>query len=561
MSPKKEHHTHHRLVGFVVFAALAAACAAPAPSAPSSPVPAATVAPTEAPQAKATSAPEPTAVPPTAVPESTDKNFKGQLIVSVNGANPDLGQFKGLVEAYKKVQPDVEVIIEGPPSGTEYATWLGTQLAAGDVRPDIVSGNYQPSYAKYVNLDKYRFQTNPHTGKTWDEDLDWNFFGFGTPRIMLATEAVHVTWVYNKDLLDKVGIAAAPQTFNEFVAACDKLKAAGITPIGANFAWQLPQWFAGIWWDQYNRKIVEQVRAQPGDFNFDDDKDGAFKFDVNDRFMEGKYTVNNLRLFAGIRDGKIRFDTPEMADFIGNMAKVFPRCASPNLFVESGAYYSEFLQQQVAMIAHWSVPVVANDMASMDKFSAERLKDMKIEDAAKLKSFNWGTFNFPSMEGSLVQAPARGIESATGVYGSIIDKNSAQTELAVDFLTFWFSQPGYQAYVNSGLADTKTPYVPGGPIMVRGVKLTEELQKQMDSIVMVGNAENGLNTWWLGLPGENLYKQSLNNYKDALEGKITPEEFGKRQQALWTDNFPEILTALKLTNANLDNPARDPAAQ
>ena len=37
-------------------------------------------------------------------------------------------------------------------------------------------------------------------------------------------------WVYNKDLLKKVGYDSIPATWDEFLTMCGKLKAAGITP-------------------------------------------------------------------------------------------------------------------------------------------------------------------------------------------------------------------------------------------------------------------------------------------------------------------------------------------
>lgn len=45
---------------------------------------------------------------------------------------------------------------------------------------------------------------------------------------------------YNKTLFDQAGIAEAPQTWEEFDAACEKLVAAGITPITADDAYMTP---------------------------------------------------------------------------------------------------------------------------------------------------------------------------------------------------------------------------------------------------------------------------------------------------------------------------------
>ena len=50
---------------------------------------------------------------------------------------------------------------------------------------------------------------------------------------------------YRRDVLDAAGIAEAPRTFTDLVAACDKLKAAGIEPfaIGTRDLWPAAAWF------------------------------------------------------------------------------------------------------------------------------------------------------------------------------------------------------------------------------------------------------------------------------------------------------------------------------
>ena len=549
-----------------------AATSAPAATEPTAAAPAeatsaeATSAEATAPAAEATTegtAAEPTAATSSETTASGGKKFKGTLVISTNnGSDPDDGRFKGLFEAYKKVQPDVELIHEGAPQGTGYDTWLGTQLAAGDVRPDIVAGNYQPTYGKYLNLDKYRFETNPYTGRTWDEDLDWNFFVARDPkgqRYMLPTEAVHIMWFYNKDAFAKAG-ANVPTNWDELSDACDKLLAAGITPIATNYQWKLPQWIIQIYLNQYFPEWVEEVRAQPGDYNYDPELDGKFTYSPSDMFAEGKFNLNPVRRLKAIKEGRIQFDTPEFIELVNNMKKVFPRCASPSLFVDT-TDYSEFLQQEVAMIIDgtWSLPGLTSDMKNLNNLDEQKLKDLKITDASKLKPFEWGTFENPPMTGGLVKQGVRSVESASGVYGSIIDKNAEQTELAVDFLMFWFSKPGYQAWVDGGIA-SPTGYNVSGPIMVRDISLPEDLAAMVGSIKMMGNAENGRYYPWDfgGVP--DLDKEARDQYKQALEGKVSSEDFAKSLQKMWDDNWDEILKKAGLTEDNIANPAVQPGS-
>lgn len=530
--------------------------------------PAATAAPV-ATEAVSTAAPEvaPAAtaaaeLPPVPAANAPTKKYKGTLVVANNGVNPSTKPaLDALAAAYKQVQPDVEVLFEGPPNsepGT-YDTWLGTQLAAGEPRPDIVSGNYQATYGKYVNLDQYRFQTNQYTGNTWDQDLDWNFYiarNAKGERIMLPSESVHIMWFYNKDLFAKAGVQP-PTNWDELVSASEKLQAAGITPIASNFVWKVPQWVYEIYNDQYVRDRAELVRAQPGDFNYDEDLDGKFSFDVNSKFLEATYTPSRVRYLQAIRDGKIKFNTPETVELVTNLSKVFPKYASKSLFVDT-TDYSEFLQGQVAMIidGSWSLPGLARDMQNINSLTAEQLETLKIEDASGLKAFEWGTFENPPMTGGLVKAPVRSVESASGVYGSVINKDAEQTAMAVDFLMFWLSAPGHQAYINGALA-SPAGYSPAGPIKVSGVTLPANLQAPLDNLTAMGNAENGF-TGDIGLGVAELDTQVKNMYKEALEGKITPEQFAANLQKMYDDNFQTIVEKSGLTMEDIDSPERAP---
>jgi hypothetical protein len=105
------------------------------------------------------------------------EDLQGQIVLSLLGNNPDQPVIDAMNAAYKSIRPNVEIIWEYPGTSADgYPTWLGTQVAAENIRPDVVSGNYFPNFEGYLNFDQYRYLTNPHTGRTWDEDLDWNFF-------------------------------------------------------------------------------------------------------------------------------------------------------------------------------------------------------------------------------------------------------------------------------------------------------------------------------------------------------------------------------------------------
>lgn len=122
--------------------------------------------------------------------------LRGRVVVATLQNPPKQAQ-EALTKAYQRLQPGVEVIWETKNYGNvgDYTSWLGTQLAADRVRPDIVSGNYVPTFGNYVNFDEYAGQTNPYTGNAWREDYRLDLYrelNTQGERYLIGTEGVHL---------------------------------------------------------------------------------------------------------------------------------------------------------------------------------------------------------------------------------------------------------------------------------------------------------------------------------------------------------------------------------
>lgn len=484
------------------------------------------------------------------------QTLSGRVVIGTS-ANPDDPVKEALTRAYQERQPDVEIAwdtAERPPD--EYTSWLGTQLAADDIAVDIVSGNYASTYRGYVNLEAYRGTTNPYTEQIWDADLNWNLIRALDPagnRIMLPTRAVHINWFYNQDLFDQAGVAATPTTWTEFTDVCTQLNEAGITPIAINYVWQLPQWFAEVYFDQYHVDWVETVRAQEGDWNYDPEFDGAFEFDPAEPFIHNLYTYSAQRFMKGIQDGTLRFDTPAVAEIVTNLKAIFPEFATEDMYVTTDTY-PKFLQQQVAILpdGSWNLGQLTADMAEL---SPERLAELEIE-ADAVRTFNWGTFENPAMEGELVQCAPKSVESASGEYISVIEKDQAQTDLSVDFAMFWLSAAGYQPYLD---AQWQQPgFSPAGPLQVTGVQVPPEEDALFADLQELGNAEANYNGFWTAGGGAQHTENLHNLLAEALNGNITPEEYATQLQAYHEENFDSYLELAGLTQEDVDDPARQP---
>jgi len=512
-------------------------------------------------------APKPTTAPaaaaPTATPAAAAKpaaKLKGEIIIanwhisSASGVPSPTAQ-KNLVDGYNKFQPDVKVTFETQVGG-DYITWLGTQLAAGTPRPDIVSVNYQPSYKKFVDFIKYKDVINPYTGNPWSKDFDFEYYGAGaTAWTFFATQTVTLPWFYNMDLFDKAG-AKAPTTWEEWMDACDKiLTKTGVAPIGAHYN-NIQQWQAEVSFDQYHRDWVDQVRAQKGDWNYNPKKDDAFKYDPKDPDLNKKATYNQQRLMNLLKAGKITYADAEMTKLMTDWAPL-GKYVTKDFWVGVNRY-ALFLQQKCAMMpdATWSFWTLDKDLTQM---SDAMKQNLKIDPNVKLQAFKSGLFNYPSHTGSLIKGPVRSIESIAGEYLGAVDKTSQQTELDADFMMYWLSKAGYQQWIDGNVKDDV--WTPTGKMLISGVNVPEKYTKVLDAVKPIGNAEtwpNGFVTMYGGY-GTLWQREAQDMVKGVMDGTVKPSEFGTKFQALITEKYwSQILEKLGYTEENIKNPALEP---
>jgi raffinose/stachyose/melibiose transport system substrate-binding protein len=213
-----------------LFALLLAACAPAATQAPApTQAPAATQAPamTEAPAA--TQAPPATQVPAmTEAPAPTEAPVTLSLLGAQN--QNDAVLIKALTDAYTKMHPNVTFNIEvAAGGGTELDNLVKTRLATGEMNDIFYYNSGSLLQALHpadtlVDLSKEPFMNN--IVDSFKPTVSQNGGIFGVPVGYAASGGV----LYNKKVFDKVGISV-PNTWAEFEANNEKLKAAGIPPV------------------------------------------------------------------------------------------------------------------------------------------------------------------------------------------------------------------------------------------------------------------------------------------------------------------------------------------
>jgi ABC-type glycerol-3-phosphate transport system substrate-binding protein len=495
---------------------------------------------------------------PTELPRVGRRRYKGEIVVATL-QNPSPAAQQALTKAYQAQQPDVDVRWETQdwPDKGLYATWLSAQLAAAPTRPDIISGEYDPGFSNYVNLEEYRWRTNPYTGNVWDKDFLFTRIRELDPagkRTTIGTETQHLSWYYNQKIFDDLKLTP-PTNWDELVTVCESISATGITPLSVSLNDAIIPWFAPTYFDQYHTSWADVVRAREGDWDWDPRRP-EFVDDPDEQRLHVRYTFSPLRFYQALRDRRLRFNTPAVTEIMSNLGRIFPRYADAAALL-GGDHYVPFLQGKAAMMvdASWALVQLARDL---DNLSAERANELSI-DAGSVQPFEWGVFDFPPMVSSLAASPiVRVPEQAVGYEIGVVGKGSQQTAMTMDFLMFWLSKPGFSAFLD---AEEASPgWVPQGFPLVVDVSYPDDVAKQQEKVVQTGNPLGTYSDFWVSGAGGASTRDLRGLFGEAVQGRVAPPEYAKQLQAYVQAHFAELLQQAGLAAVDLANPARRPSA-
>ncbi|WP_123040993.1 ABC transporter substrate-binding protein [Cohnella candidum] len=499
-----------------------------------------------------------------ASPSEETKQLSGTININLRGASAEV--WKKVADSYTALHPDVKFNIDIKPA-EGYRDWLQAQFAAGEPEADFVMNNENAQLMadhKFVDFKPFMEQTNPYTGKAWKESF--NLAGMGvnlddpslTELNNLNFESVQILWLYNKEIYEKVGIKP-PSTFNEMMANFQKLKDAGYTPFAiagnAQSMWSgQAGWLMRIYPDQYFRDYANQVKSQPGDYTYQPQLDDNWKYDPTDPYNDAKskMTKNELRMLKAIHEqtGDYKIEgNPAWKAVFENLKKLFSYAPQGFFGMNEEQAYKLFLTSKAATAvalpsSFWQLP---KDLADAEKTGGA------------VKPFEFGYFNMPSMEGELVQAPARTIHIYTGFY-SFVKKDAEQTALDIDFMQYVTSPTGYKVYLEA-IQNAKDAALNGAPLL-NDIELPDEMKKAFESFKAIGNTEGQPS------PGNTLAR-GLSDYQPALQAyvglvskyfndQISADEFLKQFQGNINKYFEPMLKQKKLELSDLEHPERQP---
>lgn len=170
-----------------------------------------------------------------AKPAGGGSDIKGTVTFLTNRTDMIGKEYDEYVKRFNEKYPNIKVEFEG--SQTDYNQQMKVRMASGEL-PDLmfiptIPNSDLPKYFAPLDDMGMNDQITFKDFKSFDGKLYGITSGNSTSGI-----------VYNKKAFAAAGITEVPKTWDEFLAACDKLKQKGIIPLASNFKdkWPLNNW-------------------------------------------------------------------------------------------------------------------------------------------------------------------------------------------------------------------------------------------------------------------------------------------------------------------------------
>lgn len=472
------------------------------------------------------------------------KEPEGTITINTQ-ADPGLKEgWEAVAKGYMEKYPKVKVVVDLKPK-EGYGEWVKNQVSGTNPTADIINGNLAGTAkdGKVINWLEYMNNKSPYSEGAWKDQFNYDLQVINIAEQILdslSLESVQVLWFYNKNIFDKAGVKA-PATWKELIDVCEKIQKAGYQPIAMpgdyNSFWAMQMgWLAQIYADQTTRSMINVYRAQEGDFCYDPDVDGKWKYDVSDPHNDDTWVVNQneLRYLNALKDGTYKPDSEGMKTVMSQLREVFPKYAGGDAFfgTKDPSHIALFLTGKAAMIVNggWFFSEFKRDMDNLASGKEIQAGQAKVEGVQK---FEMGSFNNPSMEGSGIEATARTIEVAVG-FLSGVKKEKAHDDLVADFMMYYSSKEGFGKYMTAAL---NAGWNPAGPSLVYNVELPEEYARLFKDIKFVGNGQKGFgNRLARGAATSKgdidpSYREWYRYTQDFFTGKITVDEWAKLHKA------------------------------
>lgn len=411
--------------------------------------------------------------------------------------------YQAVIDAYKQAQPNINVVFENQPSeGLELK--INGYLTNNTAGLDIFNTQYNTTDGKtayHTDLYPYINQQNPYTNSVWKDVLTstayTNTNGTTGTLYQLYSAMLATSWTYNLSALKaanegllKAGVdykAIDSWTWADFITCLKVLKTeygwSSPAIIGATYhevysnSWN---WFERIYGDYLTREIVPYYCIQEGDAGYDEFvgtliKDG-YNGDMAKFLTDGYFNKNASYKYSAARTASIMFNKNDahydllrsrFADFWDQVSMLFDYV--PDAFAQIGSDGTTGMTQAAYLLRGGYDKTVSTVFYLGLSTGAVKidnlLKDAPAEQKFEVSSCPWFRMGYRDGEATYKywtkdERIMRSVGGSNEGWVVRYTENAAHLKSCIDFVQFWMSPVGQQAYFN-GLQ--KANIAPDGP--------------------------------------------------------------------------------------------------
>ena len=235
----------------------------------------------------------------TAAADTSDEALSIHYL-SARGTNEGTIQsLQKIADEYQETHPNFNYEIESIADRSSYLQKLRI-LASSDELPEWFDSDADSFFAELVGKDAVA-----DIGALYDElgvaddfytvAKDYQRLSDGFLGLISWQANTEYFW-YNKTVFEAAGVTETPKTFDEFFAACDKIKAAGATPVAlaGGDTWPLLRWAAFVPFRTRGNEFIEKARVGEESFGSETGMEAAnFVQKVVGYFQEGWSTADS----------------------------------------------------------------------------------------------------------------------------------------------------------------------------------------------------------------------------------------------------------------------------
>lgn len=511
-------------------------------------------------------------------PPTTDtlpEDVSGRLDIYISLNEDEVNAYQTVADEYVRLQKEkgnnVEVIIDNNTTADSYQRNVEQLVGLGVENATIVKTGVVNSYYgtdRIVDLSPYLSLKNPYAdNQVWKDVLEPEAyapkFARGKSTVpSISYDTNYLVVFYDTRALADLGLQV-PTTWDEMIACLetaskdsDFRNPLGLGVDSGSATRTFLAWVVQMYMDQYFRDFTDVAHSQKDDYSYSSRLDDGWEYDANDLMLgdTSNYTYNLNRMIDAYFNDSDEWGplSPRFQDMMANLQELLP-------YIDTKASYGDLFNRFNETASSYNADGSDNGLYHDRKiFYIQRLdyiltyKTAFASKGTKLTvkdiGDRLGWFALPPMTDhgdDGVGAPAAnnvrslgGVESELGIINS---GNQAHTDLAVDFLAYFYSPQGMNIRLEA-LSMTGTPLVMEQ--LVKGITIPENIDLVTNAIRFEGNCNlNPYLQFGYGYTNTNIKVGDTNNSVIDVIAKNF-ESFFKSSSNSWADYGKAMLDAI-----------------